>query len=146
MMQTMRRALLALLVVFMLGTGLDLMLLDHHEDAWQLVPLALIAAGLVVSAWTLRRPGRRHHGDAPPDGALRGAGFLGITLHYLGNREFQLEMDPAAAGWPLFVKVVTAKSPPALAPASMVMMGLLGLIYTYQHPALRRIAHREPQP
>jgi hypothetical protein len=36
MMQTVRRALLALLVVFMLGTGLDLMLLDHHEDAWQL--------------------------------------------------------------------------------------------------------------
>ena len=68
------------------------------------------------------------------------AGFIGIVLHYLGNREFQLEMDPEAAGWPLFWKVVTAKSPPALAPASMVMMGLLGLIYTYQHPALRRIA------
>ena len=146
MMQTVRRALLALLVVFMLGTGLDLMLLDHHEDAWQLVPLALLAAGLVVSVWTLS--GR--------EGAITAmrlvmvlfvaAGFLGITLHYLGNRDFQLEMDPAAAGWPLFLKVVTAKSPPALAPASMVMMGLLGLIYTYQHPALRRIAHREPQP
>ena len=51
-------------------------------------------------------------------------------------------MDPQLAGWPLFVKIVTAKAPPALAPASMVMIGLLGLIYTYQHPALRRIAHR----
>ena len=113
MLQTVRRALLALLVVFMLGTGLDLMLLDHHEDAWQLVPLALLAAGLVVSAWALR-------GRAGAITAMRilmvlfvAAGFLGITLHYLGNREFQLEMDPAAAGWPLFVKVVTAKSPPA---------------------------------
>ena len=146
MMQTVRRALLALLVVFMLGTGLDLMLLDHHEDAWQLVPLALLASGLVVSVWTLR-------GRAGAITAMRllmvlfvAAGFLGITLHYLGNRDFQLEMDPAAAGWPLFLKVVRAKSPPALAPASMVMMGLLGLVYTYQHPALRRIAHREPQP
>ena len=59
MMRTMRRALLALLVVFMLGTGLDLMLLDHHEDAWQMVPLALLAAGLVV------RRGRFAAGPAP---------------------------------------------------------------------------------
>ena len=139
MMRTIRRALLALLVVFMLGTGLDLMLLDHHEGAWQMIPLALVAAGLVVSAWTLG-------GRANAITAMRilmvlfvAAGFLGIALHYLGNREFQLEMDPALAGWPLFAKIVTSKAPPALAPASMVMMGLLGLIYTYQHPALRRI-------
>jgi hypothetical protein len=142
MLRKMRRALLALLVVFMLGTGLDLMLLDHHEGIWQLIPLGLLAAGLVVSAWTLG-------GRAGAITAMRilmvlfvAAGFLGIALHYLGNREFQLEMDPELAGWPLFVKIVTAKAPPALAPASMVMMGLLGLIYTYQHPALRRIAHR----
>lgn len=142
MLRKMRRALLALLVVFMLGTGLDLMLLDHHEGIWQVIPLALLAAGLVVSAWTLG-------GRAGAITAMRilmvlfvAAGFLGIALHYLGNREFQLEMDPALAGWPLFVKIVTAKAPPALAPASMVMMGLLGLIYTYQHPAFGRIAHR----
>lgn len=139
-MRTVRRALLVLLVFFMLGTGTDLMLLDHHEGAWQVVPLALLAAGLVVAAWSVR-------GGAGAVATMRilmvlfvAAGFMGIVLHYLGNREFQLEMDPAAGGWPLFWKVVTAKSPPALAPASMVMIGLLGLIYTYQHPALRRIA------
>ena len=141
-MRTVRLALLALLVVFMLGTGTDLMLLDHHEGAWQVVPLALLAAGLAVAVWSVR-------GGACAVTTMRilmllfvAAGFLGIVLHYLGNREFQLEMDPAAAGWPLFWKIVTAKSPPALAPASMVMMGLLGLIYTYQHPALSRIADR----
>ena len=144
MMRTIRRALLALLVVFMLGTGLDLMLLDHHEGVWQMIPLALVAAGLVVSAWTLG-------GGANAITAMRilmvlfvAAGFLGIALHYLGNREFQLEMDPALAGWALFAKIVTSKAPPALAPASMVMMGLLGLIYTYQHPALYRIPQRSP--
>jgi hypothetical protein len=36
----------------------------------------------------------------------------------------------------LFVKVVTAKAPPALAPGVMVQLGLLGLVYTYKHPAL----------
>lgn len=143
-LRTVRRALLALLVVFMLGTGTDLMLLDHHEGAWQVVPLALLGAGLLVSAWSVR-------GQAGAITSMRilmvlfvAAGFLGIALHSLGNREFQLEMDPAADGWTLFWKVVTAKSPPALAPASMVMMGLLGLIYTYQHPGLRRIAGRSP--
>jgi hypothetical protein len=63
-------------------------------------------------------------------------GLVGILLHYSGNREFQLEMDPALHGWALFVKIVTAKAPPALAPASMVQMGLLGLLITYRHPAL----------
>jgi hypothetical protein len=108
------------------------------------VPLALLTAGLAVAAWAVR-------GGAYAVTTMRivmvlfvAAGFVGIVLHYLGNREFQLEMDPAAGGWPLFWKVITAKSPPALAPASMVMMGLLGLIYTYQHPALRRIADRSP--
>jgi hypothetical protein len=137
-----RRALLALLVVFMLGTGTDLMLLDHHEDAWQIVPLALLAAGVVVAVWSVRGGSRAVMTLRVLMVLFVAAGFVGIALHFLGNREFQLEMDAAAAGWPLFWKVVTAKSPPALAPASMVMMGLLGLISTYQHPALSRIADR----
>ena len=33
---------------------------------------------------------------------------------------------------------MTAKAPPALAPAGMIQMGLLGLLYTYRHPALRQ--------
>jgi hypothetical protein len=74
-----------------------------------------------------------------------GAGLLGILLHYNGNREFQTDMDPSLTGWPLFVKVVTAKAPPALAPGVMVQMGLLGLLYTYRHPALLA-PRRPPQP
>jgi hypothetical protein len=34
------------------------------------------------------------------------------------------------------VKSITSKAPPALAPAAMIQMGLLGLLYTYKHPAL----------
>jgi hypothetical protein len=29
---------------------------------------------------------------------------------------------------------VTAKAPPALAPAVMAQLGFLGLLYTYRHP------------
>jgi hypothetical protein len=68
------------------------------------------------------------------------AGVLGLALHYNGNREFQHEMDPTLGGWALFVKIMTAKAPPALAPSVMMQMGLLGLLYTYRHPSLMTIA------
>jgi hypothetical protein len=71
------------------------------------------------------------------------SGLIGLVLHYIGNREFQREMDPALGGWALFVKVMTAKAPPALAPSVMVQMGLLGLLYTYRHPSQVAI-DREP--
>ena len=143
-LRTLRRTLLVLLIVFMLGTGTDLLLLDHHEDAWQLVPLVLIALGVVTAAWSLAGRGAAIVSMRLLMVLFVAAGFLGMALHYLGNREFQHEMDPALAGWPLFVKIMTAKAPPALAPASMVQMGLLGLLYTYQHPALRGSARRSP--
>jgi hypothetical protein len=144
LVRTLRRALLALLIVFMIGTAADLMLLDHHEGAWQMIPLVLVVLGVAVAGWS----------SGGRSGALTAmrilmvlfvaAGFLGMVLHYLGNREFQQEMDPALSGWPLIMKVMTSKAPPALAPASMIQMGLLGLLYTYQHPALRRPARRLP--
>jgi hypothetical protein len=32
------------------------------------------------------------------------------------------------------MKAIHSKAPPALAPAAMIQMGLLGLLYTYKHP------------
>ena len=132
----LRWLLLGLLTVGMAGTALDLVLLNHYEDAWQLPPLALMGVGFIAVAATAARPG------AASLAALQGtmilfivAGFAGLLLHYNGNREFQREIDPTLAGWPLFVKVVTAKAPPALAPASMIQLGLLGLLFAYKHPA-----------
>jgi hypothetical protein len=133
-----RRLILLLMVVAMIGTAADLMLLDHHEDVWQMVPLAVIALGLVSAAAAGMR------GGAGAITFLRvvmalfiGSGMLGMGWHYAGNSEFQRELDPSLAGWPLFVRAMTAKAPPALAPAAMIQMGLLGLLYTYRHPAVR---------
>jgi hypothetical protein len=130
-----RWLLIALLTFGMLGTGLDLVLLNHYEDAWQWPPLALMVVGLLVVAWIAARQSRA------AILALRStmllfvlAGVAGLMLHYNGNREFQKELDPALSGWPLFVKVITAKAPPAMAPASMIQLGLLGLLVTYKHP------------
>ena len=132
----LRWLVLALLTFGMMGTGIDLLLLDHYEEIWQMAPLLLIVAGLAAAAAVAARP-------APWSiSALRWtmvlfivSGIAGIALHYNGNREFQREMDPALTGWPLVVKVMTAKAPPALAPASMIQLGLLGMLFTYRHPA-----------
>jgi hypothetical protein len=64
------------------------------------------------------------------------AGGLGVFFHYAGNLEFQMDMDPSQHGLPLLLKILHAKTPPALAPGVMAQLGLLGLVYTYQHPSL----------
>ena len=134
---TMRRLVLVILTAGMVGTAADLVLLGHYESVWQLAPLALIALALLVVTWLFIS-----------DGTLAvivmrvtmigfiAAGCAGMLLHYNGNSEFQREIDPSIAGWDLVIKVMTAKAPPALAPASMIQLGLLGLLYTYRHPAL----------
>jgi hypothetical protein len=134
----MRRLLLMLLMVAMVGTAADLVLLDHFESVWQIVPLAVIALGIASALAAAAHQGARTLTLMRLAMALFiGAGLIGIGLHYAGNNEFQRELDPDLRGWTLFVKSVTSKAPPALAPAGMIQMGLLGLLYTYQHPALR---------
>ena len=133
----LRKLLLAMVSVVMLGTVVDLLLLGHYEEAWQWFPLIVIAAALVVGAWTA------HANSAQAVTAFRVAmglvvatGLLGVVMHYRGSREFQIEMDPTLTGWALLVKVMRAKAPPTLAPAAMVQTGLFGLLYTWRHPAL----------
>jgi hypothetical protein len=59
-------------------------------------------------------------------------------LHYRANVAFQREVDPSIAGQALFLKAITAKTPPALAPGSMSQLGLIGLAYAYAYPFRQR--------
>ena len=134
-----RRFLLAIVVLGLSGTGLELILLEHYEDSWQALPLFFIGLTLVVIG--VHAVG----GGAGTVRLLRVmmsflliAGAAGVVLHYQGSLEFQMEMDPTQSGWALFTKVLHAKAPPALAPGVMAQLGLLGLLYTYRHPALSR--------
>jgi len=134
----LRRFVLALLTFGLVALGGELVALGHYEDSWQLVPLGLLATAVLVIGW------HTIGGGAASVQALRvmmvliiAAGGIGIMLHYQGNVEFQLEVRPDLAGWELFSKVLHAKAPPALAPGVMAQLGLLGLIYTWRHPAVR---------
>ena len=132
----MRRILLAILVLGVIGTTAELLLLSHDEGVLQLIPLVLMTVGLFVIGWHLR---------SASTSSLRAlrltmlsfvlAGLAGIGFHYRGSAQFQTEVDPALGGFALFKKVMTSKAPPALAPGVMAQLGLLGLACTYQHPA-----------
>jgi uncharacterized membrane protein HdeD (DUF308 family) len=134
-----RRFILALFALGLAGISAELVVLRHYEDSWQLVPLFLLGFALAVVVWLLLERG------AAPILALRMiagffviAGVAGIILHYRANLEFQLDMDSSQHGWPLFLKVIHAQAPPALAPGAMAQLGLLGWLYTFRHPAISR--------
>ena len=133
-----RRLLLALAVFGMLGLTLDLFLLEHTESATQWIPFGVLAAGLASAAAVAVRPTRAVLRVFQAVMTLAvAAGLLGLWLHYRGNVEFELESDPSAHGLALFWLAVRGATP-ALAPAALAQVGLIGLLFTFRHPGLRR--------
>ncbi len=65
------------------------------------------------------------------------ASIAGMVLHYLGSVEFELEMYPDLGGIDLFWQAITGATP-ALAPGMMLLLGLIGWLFTFQHPRLSR--------
>ena len=132
-----RRCLLAVLALGLVGTLTELILLEHYETAVQFVPLVSIVVAIGVLIW------HRVTGDALSIRALQAtmvvflvAGIVGTGLHLRGAAEFQLEIDASQSRWEIFKKAMHAKAPPVLAPGLMLQLGLVGLVYSYRHPAL----------
>jgi hypothetical protein len=140
----LRRALLALVLLGAAGLGLELLLLEHFESLLQWIPLALLAAVLVSGAAAARWPSSR---TVRIFQALMllcvVAGLVGVFLHFRGNVEFELEREPLRRGLALFWEASRGATP-ALAPGAMSQLGLLGLAFTFRHPALRRASPARP--
>ena len=140
---SLRRGLLLIFVLGAVGLGTELLLLGHFEEWRQQVPLVLLALGLVLVAIRL---------------FYRGAiilrlfrltmlafvlgGIVGLWFHLSSNMEFELEMYPTLTGLELLSKALGGAMP-ALAPGALVQLGLIGFLYTYQHPALDREQTKE---
>lgn len=132
-----RRGLAAVFLFGVVGTGIELVLLEHTEDLKQWIPLGLFVVGFLLFLPLLLRPSA---------GLLRAfalcmvafvaSGAVGTWLHYAGNVEFELERTPELTGLALF-EAAMGGATPALAPGTMIQLGLIGLLYTFRHPARR---------
>ncbi|NRB53938.1 MAG: hypothetical protein HRU41_40185 [Saprospiraceae bacterium] len=126
----MKKILFAAFLLSLLGTGAELLLLEHTQDAWQLIPVILIGLALVAFSWFAAT------GSKVSQQVLRGvmlffivSGILGFALHYKGNMEFEMEMYPSMKGTKLIWETLKGATP-VLAPGSMAATGLLGWAYT----------------
>ena len=135
-----------LLGIFLVGVGgisVELWLLGHYEDLDQFIPLGLSFVATIVILATAFKPTRIMVRLLQAVMLLFVvSGLVGVWFHFQATTEFQLEMDPSLRGWALFRKAIVAKAPPALAPGAMVQLGLIGLAYTFRHPAVRGLTPR----
>ena len=129
-----RQLLIAVFLFGAIGVGLELILLEHTEEAWQWVPIVLLGTSIPTAAVLVFKPSRA---------VIRlftfimvlfiGAGGIGLIQHFRGNIEFELEMYASRGGWELFWEALKGATP-TLAPGTMTLLGLMGIIYTFRHP------------
>ncbi len=132
----LRLLLLALSTFICLMTPLELLLLNHLEKPWQWIPFVALGALAVANAVVWRRPSastvRGYQGLML---VMLVVGLLGVFFHLRQNYGMSLELAPEAVGWGRIQETLKGAAP-ALAPGLFAQLGLLGLIFTYHHPAL----------
>ncbi len=124
-----KRVILLALLFIMIGSLLELYLLDHYEDTLQFIPIFFIGIGLInlfvlffqkskllksLFKWILI--------------LISLSGFYGVFLHLQANYEFEQEMKPTANFGDLFLESLSGALP-TLAPLSMVVLALIGYSY-----------------
>lgn len=141
-----RRFLLATAAATYLAAAVELVLVDHYEDALQFIPFGLIAAGLAAAAWAAASPSRAALRTLQGVGALVVLGSLvGIVLHVKGNVEFAREIQPDLSLSEALWDGLDGGNP-FLAPGMIALAGVLAAAASYRHPALtERDVPTEPQ-
>ena len=135
--------ILAIILIGIVGLLMELLLIDHMETRIQWIPIVVLVAGLGGSVWIALRPGKASFRTFEAIMAVFiVAGVAGLYFHYAGNVEFAIERDSTLSGFRLAWKSLRGATP-ALAPGALAQLGLLGLAYTYTHPATRRTAKGE---
>src|SRR5258707_9240945 len=93
--ELLRRWILVILVLGLIGTVTELVLLEHYEQPLQFVPLVLIVAAVGVLWWELRQrdvASRRATQIVMTLFVL--AGFLRLSVHLQGSARYPLALNP----------------------------------------------------
>ena len=129
-LQWWQRALLAIVLFTAGGTLAELLLLEHFEEIYQLIPVILLGIVVIATIVLWLKPTRRVVQAFRVVMALcLASALVGIYLHYQANLEFVLERHPKMTGWPLTKEAATGTMP-ALAPGTMAQLALVSLLAT----------------
>jgi len=113
----------------MIGTLLELYLLDHYEDTWQLIPVLCIGVALVnLCVLFYRRSQAAIHLFKLVLVLTTFSGVYGVVLHLQSNFEFEQDMKPTAGFWQLILESLSGALP-TLAPMSLVVLACIGYSY-----------------
>ena len=126
---SLKKVLLSAFIFMMIGTLLELYLLDHYESLLQFIPILCIGLALVMMLilfFLQTKLTKILFKLILGITALSGA--YGAFLHLSANYEFEQEMTPTLNGWNLFTESLSGALP-ALAPFSMVVLALIGYSY-----------------
>ena len=127
-------------IYFISGIGLlaELLLLEHFEGFWQILPLVLIAISFLAMIWHFLSKNSLSRKITQGTMLLMIlAGSWGLWMHYSGNTEFELELHPSVKGFELFWNSIKGATP-VLAPGAIVGLGLTGWVYTIMTAAKDR--------
>ena len=126
---SLMQVIVAALLFMMFGTALELYLLDHYEDVLQLIPILCIGVSILLVFILFFRRTKLTTGIFKLVMVLTAlSGVYGTFLHLRANYEFEQEMKPGAEAWELFTESLSGALP-TLAPASMIVLALLGYSY-----------------
>ena len=132
----LRRFLLVFSVLLLGGTVVELSLVNHTEDAVQLIPFVLCGLGSVAALVVLLRPQRATMlGLRVCMGLVVCGGLFGIYEHLESNVAFQREINPRQSTGAMMLSALGGANP-LLAPGMLAAAGVLALAVTYHHPAL----------
>ena len=135
-LQIVRRILLITVISAIIAVEIELLLLDHVKPIMQLVPVFLMAAGLLAIIWYGFTRSRESMKAFQIMMILSIAtGLLGIFVHLGFSATDAIKKDKTLQGMPLIRAALTGVAPP-FAPAALIQIGLVGVAYTFRHPAL----------
>lgn len=125
---SLARLLLLIFVAGCVGVGAELLLIGHFEDGQQLIPIVLLALGVVGVMLESRGGEGGSRSFAPILLLMAVSGVVGQVLHFRGNLEFELERDATLGAWRLFAESMMGATP-ALAPGTMALLAAIGYAY-----------------
>jgi hypothetical protein len=137
LLSRLRQGVLALAFLATLMVPLELLLIEHYEEPFMLIPFVLSGLALLAMSMVLIWPNKNVLRFFQVVMVLLIIGsLLGVFFHLSGNLEVVEEVHSDLRGLPMIWEVLSSAAP-ALAPGLLAQVGLMGLLYSYKHPVFK---------